>query len=90
MTDLEYTEMATMAIKRYLNSSADNATVEGLYSLAIKRLVDKAKALDSVKTTGVTSCSEGNQSMSFNELEAFAITSDIAILLPNKKSFYAW
>lgn len=90
MTEAEYMEMATMAIKRYLNSSADSTTIEGLYGLAIKRLASKAKALDGVKTTGVTSYSEGNQSMSFNDLEAFAITSDIAILLPNKKSFYAW
>lgn len=90
MTDEEYIEMACMSIKRYLNSSADNSIIENLYSLAIKRLVSKAKEIDDVKVNGVSQFTTDGQSYTFNSMEAFTITPDVAILLPNIKKFRAW
>lgn len=90
MTDEEYKEMAIMAIKRYLKSNDDNETIENLYSLAIKRLVSKAKEIDAIKINGVTQFTSDGQSYTLNGKEAFTITSDVAILLPKTKNFLVW
>lgn len=89
MTDTEYNEMAAMAIKRYLNSSDSVSTIQTTYALAIKRLVIKAKEIDTVRINGVKNYSSDGQVFAFNEKDPFEITEDIAILLPKKK-FYAW
>lgn len=90
MTNEEYEEMAEMSIKKYLNSSEDNATIKSLYGLAVKRIVAKAQEMDIVKVNGVIQFSTDGQSYTFNKNEAFEITADIAILLPTKKKYYAW
>lgn len=90
MTDEEYKEMAICAIRRYLKSKDDNTTIESLYSLAIKRLIIKAKDADEIKISGVSQYSSDGLSYTLNAFEAFTITPDIAILLPNKPSCYAW
>lgn len=91
MTEEDYKLMAIMAIKRYLEcENTEDEIIETKYSLAIKRLVIKAKESDIVRVNGVKSYSSDEQSYTFNEQDPFAITPDIAILLPKKKRFYAW
>lgn len=91
MTDLEYKQCSILAIKRYLQCEyKDDTTIESTYSLAITRLVTKAKEMDTVRINGVKSYSTDGQSYNFNENDPFEITADIAVLLPKKKRFYAW
>ncbi|MCI1478210.1 MAG: hypothetical protein LKH93_19790 [Clostridium beijerinckii] len=91
MTYEEYKQCAILAIKRYLqNETIDDATIESKYALAIKRLIARAQEMDTVKINGVKSYSTDGQSYNFNDQDPFAITPDVAILLPKKKRFYAW
>ncbi len=90
MTDEEYKLCAISAIRRFLDSNDTDTDIETKYSLAIKRLVAKSKEMDTVRIYGVKSHSTDGQSWNFNEQDPFAITPDIAILLPKKKRFYAW
>lgn len=91
MTDEEYIKMACLAVKRYLqNESMDDATVQNLYPLAVKRLSMRIKEMDTVRINGVKSYSSDGQDFSFNENDPLEITTDIAALLPKKKRFYAW
>jgi hypothetical protein len=53
------------------------------YEAAIDELIENANKLKSLKTSGVSSMSEGNQSINFeNGIEAWTITPGIAALLP--------
>lgn len=92
MTDEEYEFCAIAAIRRYLSYSKDEVLypIELEYPLAVKRLITKAKEIDTVRINGVKSYSTDGQSYNFNEQDQFAITPDIAVLLPKKKRFYAW
>lgn len=92
MTEEEYKLCAIASIRRYLNYSKDEILypIENEYPLAVKRLVAKAQEMDTVRINGVKSYTTDKQSWAFNEQDPFAITPDIAILLPKKKRFYAW
>lgn len=92
MTDEEYKQCAIAAIRRYLDYKKDETLypIDTEYPLAVKRLIAKAKEMDTVKINGVKSYSSDGQDFSFNEQDPFGITPDIAVLLPKKKRFYAW
>lgn len=92
MTDDEYKLCAIAAIRRYIDYKKDEILypIDLEYSLAVKRLIAKAKECDTVKISGVKSYSSDGQDFSFNDQDPFAITPDIAVLLPKKKRFYAW
>ena len=91
LNEEEYMQMACLAIKRYLqNENMDDETVQNLFPLAAKRLSMRVKEMDTVRINGVKSYSTDGQSYNFNENDPFAITPDIAVLLPKKKRFYAW
>ncbi|WP_338433453.1 hypothetical protein [Clostridium tyrobutyricum] len=79
-------DKAVACIKGYLNV-LDNPiwTKEYIlanYGTAVELLVEKASKLNSLKTTGVKSMSEGGQSMTFSDNEAWSVTDDIKTLLP--------
>lgn len=92
MTDEEYKLCAIAAIRRYVDYKKDETLypIDLEYPLAVKRLIAKAKETDVVRINGVKSYSTDQQSYTFNEQDPFAITPDIAVLLPKKKRFYAW
>lgn len=91
MLDEEYMQMACFAIRRYLqNESMDDATIQNLYPLAVKRLSMRVKEMDTVRINGVKSYNSDGQDFSFNEKDPLEITPDIAALLPKKTRFYAW
>jgi hypothetical protein len=92
MTDDEYKLCAIASIRRYLNYKKDETLypIDIEYTMAVKRLIAKVKEMDSVKISGVKTYSSDGQNFSFNEQDPFAITPDIAMLLPKKKRFYAW
>ncbi|NRT90029.1 hypothetical protein [Clostridium beijerinckii] len=78
---------AIFAIKKYLNVVDNPKFTDDYiltnYDLAIDELIENASKIKSVKIIGVSSMSESNQSMSFqNGVEAWAITPGIEALLP--------
>lgn len=90
-TDQEYEQMACISIRNYFKSNISDADIKNKYSLALKRLINNAKKLDSTKPVGVISMTQGPRSTTYeNGIEAMSITKDIALLLPNPKKFRVW
>lgn len=78
---------AIYAIRRYLNAEGNPKFTDDYilanYDLAIDELIENANKLKTIKITGVSSKSESNQSMNFeNGVEAWTVTSGVASLLP--------
>lgn len=74
---------AIIVIKNYLNKNLSDEYIKKKYALAIDQLIENANKINSIKTVGVKSMSEGNQSISFDSnVEAWSITSDVKALLP--------
>lgn len=74
---------AILVIRNYLNKNLSDNYILKNYSLAIDQLIENAIKLQNIKTPGVKSKSEGNQSMSFEDgAEAWTITTDVKALLP--------
>lgn len=74
---------AILVIKNYLNRDLSDNYIKKNYVLAIEQLIENATKLQSIKTPGVKSMSEGNQSISFeNGAEAWTMTEDVKLLLP--------
>lgn len=74
---------AVLVIKNYLNKNLTDDYILTNYDLAVDQLIKNSTKLESVKISGVKSISEGNQSMSFGDVEAWTITPDVKALLPN-------
>ena len=78
---------ALLTIKNYLNVGPNlKYTDEYMminFELAIDELVESSLAIKSIKTTGIKSKSEGNQSVTFeSNIEAWTITDNVKMLLP--------
>ena len=83
----KYQRKAILTIKNYLNIGTnakytdDYMLVE--FELAIDELVESSLAIKSIKTTGIKSKSEGNQSVTFESgIEAWTISDNVKMLLP--------
>ena len=82
-TPEEKGQMAIISIKKYLNKAFTDEEIKEQFSLAIKVLVNNAENIINIKPAGVTSITQGSQSMTFkNGTEAFTITDDVKALLP--------
>lgn len=87
-TPSELEQMAIISIRNYLNKKATDigftdAELKENYPLAIKVIVNNATTLINNKAPGVSSMSQGSQSMTFKDgVEAFTITDDVKALLP--------
>lgn len=74
---------AILVIRNYLNKNLSDDYILKNYSLAIDQLIENAIKLQNIKTPGVKSKSEGNQSMNFEDgAEAWTISADVKVLLP--------
>lgn len=74
---------AILVIRNYLNKNLSDDYILKNYSLAIDQLIENASKINSAKSVGVKSMSEGNQSISFDSnIEAWTITPDVKALLP--------
>lgn len=74
---------AILTIRNYLNRSLSDEYIKKNYALAIDQLIENANKLNSTKSVGIKSMSEGNQSISFDSnIEAWSITADVKALLP--------
>ncbi|KYN78130.1 hypothetical protein A0J52_02295 [Clostridium sporogenes] len=72
---------AILVIKNYLNKDLEAEYILGNYELAVDQLIQNAAKLERIKTPGVNSMSEGNQSVSFDS-NPWTITEDVKALLP--------
>lgn len=82
-TDQEYEEIAIQTIKNYLNRSFSNEYIKINFSLAIKRMINKAKQFNNAKPNGVKSITEGDTSISFDSaIDTLVVDNEIKLLLP--------
>ncbi|NFD31029.1 hypothetical protein EXN57_13355 [Clostridium botulinum] len=72
---------AILVIKNYLNKDLEDNYILENYDLAVEQLINNAAKLENIKTPGVKSMSEGNQSISFDS-NPWSITEDVKALLP--------
>ncbi|MBY6996514.1 hypothetical protein FDF15_13525 [Clostridium botulinum] len=72
---------AILVIRNYLNKDLEDDYILDNYDLAVDQLVNNAVKLENIKTPGVKSMSEGNQSVSFDS-KPWSVTDDIKALLP--------
>ncbi|MBY6878676.1 head-tail connector protein [Clostridium botulinum] len=72
---------AVLVIRNYLNNDLEDDYILENYDLAVDQLVNNATKLENIKTPGVKSMSEGNQSVSFDS-NPWTITEDVKALLP--------
>lgn len=83
---MDDTVKAIAIIKGYLNVTDDpkwtDSYIAENYGAAIDLLVEKATKVNGIKTPGVKSKSEGGQSVTFTDGEAWSITDDIKTFLP--------
>ena len=74
---------AILVIKNYLNRNLSDEYIKKNYALAIDQLIENANKLNSTKSVGIKSKSEGNQSITFDsDIKAWTITDDVKTLLP--------
>ncbi|MBU3126747.1 hypothetical protein [Clostridium tagluense] len=78
---------AILTIKNYLNVGTNPKYTDAYmlkeFELAIDELVESSLAIKSIKTTGIKSKSEGNQSVTFESgIEAWTVTDNVKMLLP--------
>lgn len=73
-----------LVIRNYLNNpKLEDEYILKNYDLAVDQLIKNAEKLEGIKTPGVKSMGEGNQSITFeNGTEAWTITDDIKGFLP--------
>lgn len=82
-TDQEYEEIAIQAIKNYLNKNFSTDYIKNNFSLAIKRMVYKAKQFNDSKPNGVKSITEGDTSVSFDSvISTLVVDDEVKVLLP--------
>jgi hypothetical protein len=79
-------EKAIAKIKGYLNVTDNtkwtNDYILKNYGVAVELLIEQANKLNSIKTPGVKSFSEGGQSVTFSDGEAWTVTDNIKEFLP--------
>lgn len=74
---------AVLVIRRYLNKDYSDEYILNNFSLAVDQLIENAAKLQNIKTPGIKSISEGNQSITFESgAETWTITPDVKSLLP--------
>jgi hypothetical protein len=82
-TDQEYEEIAIQSIQNYLNKSLSNEYIKNNFSLAIKRMIYKAKQFNDSKPSGVRSITEGDTSVSFDSvINTLVVDGEVKALLP--------
>jgi len=72
---------AILVITNYLNKDLEDDYIMQNYDLAVEQLINNAAKLENIKTPGIKSMSEGNQSVSFDS-NPWTITEDVKALLP--------
>ena len=79
--DLE--NICIQSIKEYLNRPITDEEVKNKYRVALTVMIEETKEILSNKQIGISSVTQGSQSISFNEtVQAFKVNESVKALLP--------
>ena len=83
-TDLDIENICVQAIKEYLNRpSLRESEIKNEYRVALMYMVEEAKEILKNTKSGVSSISQGSQSISYDStVQAFKVNESIKVLLP--------
>lgn len=92
MYDQSYIDMAVIMIRNKCKLEYMTDTqIQKKYFYAVARLAQKLYDYDNLENTGLTSVTEGSQSMTFDKsLEKELFTADIMALLPKPSNIRSW
>ena len=82
-TDLEIENICVQAIKEHLNKHLTDEDVKSKYRVALMYMVEEAKEILRNTKTGISSISQGSQSISYDStVQAFKVNESVKALLP--------
>ena len=82
-TDLDLENICVQAIKEYLNKPLTDEEVKSKYRVALMYMVEEAKEILKNSKTGISSISQGSQSISYDaNVQAFKVNESVKALLP--------
>ena len=82
-TDLDLENICVQAIKEYLNKPLTDEEVKSKYRVALMYMVEEAKEILKNSKTGISSISQGSQSISYDStVQAFKVNESVKALLP--------
>ena len=82
-TDLDTENICVQAIKEYLNKPLTDVEVKSEYRVALMYMVEEAKEILKNSKTGISSISQGSQSISYDStVQAFKVNESVKALLP--------
>ena len=82
-TDLDIENICVQAIKEYLNKPLTDEDVKSKYKVALVYMVEEAKEILKNTKSGISSISQGSQSISYDStVQAFKVNESVKALLP--------
>lgn len=82
-TDLDIENICVQAIKEYLNKPLTDEEVKSEYRVALMYMVEEAKEILKNTKSGISSISQGSQSISYDaNVQAFKVNESVKALLP--------
>lgn len=82
-TEAEKEEMAINSIRNYLNKDFTEEEIRDKFELAIKRIVSNLDDILEINTSGISSITQGSQSITYDtSTEKSQISDDVKRLLP--------
>lgn len=82
-TEVEKEEMAINSIRNYLNKDFTEEEIRDKFELAIKRIVSNLDDILEINTSGISSITQGSQSITYDtSTEKSQISDDVKRLLP--------
>lgn len=82
-SDLDIENICVQAIKEYLNKPLTDEDVKSKYKVALMYMVEEAKEILKNSKTGISSISQGSQSISYDStVQAFKVSENVKALLP--------
>ena len=82
-SDLDIENICVQAIKEYLNKPLTDEEVKSEYRVALMYMVEEAKEILKNTKSGISSISQGSQSISYDaNVQAFKVNESVKALLP--------
>lgn len=82
-TDEDIEVICIGAIKQYLNKPFTNEEIKEKYNAALLVMIEESKDIINKNATGISSMSQGSQSITYNTtVQAFKVSESVKALLP--------
>lgn len=82
-SDLDIENICVQAIKEYLNKPLTDEEVKSEYRVALMYMIEEAKEILKNTKSGISSISQGSQSISYDStVQAFRVSESVKALLP--------